>query len=98
MVVTSLPSTWTANTEHDLTLCPLRWTVQAPQLLVSQPITVPVLPSRSRRYWTSNMRGSTSSAYSTPSTVTRTCAMSFTPHHHRGAAHSPVAANTSNSG
>ena len=28
---------------------PSRWTVQAPQLLVSQPTTVPVLPSCSRR-------------------------------------------------
>ena len=31
------------------TLTPSRWTVQAPQLLVSQPIGVPVRPSRSRR-------------------------------------------------
>ena len=36
-------------------------TVQAPQLLVSQPITVPVFPSLSRRYCTSSIRGSTSS-------------------------------------
>jgi len=75
MVATSLPSACTASTEHDFTLRPSRWTVQAPQLLVSQPMTVPVFPSRSRRYWTNNMRGSTSSTYSTPSTVTRTCVM-----------------------
>ena len=49
MVVTSLPSACTASTEQDFTLCPSRWTVQAPQLLVSQPTTVPILPSRSRR-------------------------------------------------
>ena len=45
MVVTSAPSAWTASTLHDFTLWPSRWTVHAPQLLVSQPITVPVLPS-----------------------------------------------------
>src|SRR4051794_1897355 len=69
MVVTSAPSAWTASTLQDFTLVPLRWTVQAPQLLVSQPITVPVLPSTSRRYWTSNIRGSTSSDTDIPSTV-----------------------------
>ena len=42
---------------HDFTLRPSRWTVHAPQLLVSQPTTVPVLPSFSRRYWTSNSAG-----------------------------------------
>ena len=70
MVVTSAPSAWTASTLQDFTLWPSRWTVQAPQLLVSQPTTVPVLPSCSRRYWTSSMRGSTSSEYVAPSTVT----------------------------
>ena len=49
IVVTSPPSACTASTAHDFTLCPFRCTVQAPQLLVSQPTTVPVLPSRSRR-------------------------------------------------
>ena len=47
---TSPPLAWTASTEQDFTLSPSRCTVQAPQLLVSQPITVPVLPRRSRRY------------------------------------------------
>ena len=70
MVVTSSPSAWTASTLQDFTLRPSRCTVQAPQLLVSQPTTVPVLPSRSRRYWTSSVRGSTSSEYFAPSTVT----------------------------
>ncbi len=49
MVVTSCPSAWTASTEHDFTLRPSRWTVHAPQLLVSHPTTVPVFPNRSRR-------------------------------------------------
>ena len=61
MVVTSCPLAWTASTLQDFTLRPSRCTVQAPQLLVSQPITVPVLPSFSRRYCTSSIRGSTSS-------------------------------------
>src|SRR6478735_8621794 len=68
IVVTSAPSAWTASTLHDFTLEPLRWTVHAPQLLVSQPMTVPVLPRRSRRYCTSSMRGSTSSETWAPST------------------------------
>ena len=68
-MVTSAPSAWTARTLHDFTLRPFRWTVQAPQLLVSQPITVPVLPNDSRRYCTSSMRGSTSSETVAPSTV-----------------------------
>ena len=69
MVVTSAPSAWTASTLQDFTLVPSRWTVHAPQLLVSQPTTVPVLPSFSRRYCTSSIRGSTSSETWTPSTV-----------------------------
>src|SRR4051812_28654166 len=69
MVVTSCPLACTARTLHDFTLRPSRWTVHAPQLLVSQPITVPVLPRRSRRYCTSSMRGSMSSETVSPSTV-----------------------------
>src|SRR4051794_9383820 len=69
MVVTSCPSAWTASTLQLFTLRPSRWTVQAPQLLVSQPITVPVFPSFSRRYCTSSNRGSTSSETCAPSTV-----------------------------
>ena len=61
MVSTTAPSAWTASTLQDFTDRPLRCTVQAPQLLVSQPMTVPVLPSFSRRYCTSSIRGSTSS-------------------------------------
>ncbi len=47
MVVTSLPSAWTARTEQLLTVSPSRSTVQAPQFDVSQPIGVPVRP----RWW-----------------------------------------------
>ena len=49
IVVTSLPSAWTASTVQLFTASPSRCTVQAPQLLVSQPTTVPTLPSCSRR-------------------------------------------------
>src|SRR4051794_24805778 len=69
MVVTSCPSAWTARTLQLFTLRPSRCTVHAPQLLVSQPITVPVFPSISRRYCTSSIRGSTSSETCAPSTV-----------------------------
>src|SRR4029078_5737133 len=75
IVVTSCPSAWTASTLHDFTLRPSRCTVQAPQLLVSQPITVPVRPSFSRRYCTRSIRGSTSSDTLSPSTVSSMCAM-----------------------
>ncbi len=60
------PLACTASTLQDFTLRPSRWTVQAPQLLVSHPITVPVLPSFSRRYCTSSIRGSTSSVTCRP--------------------------------
>ena len=49
IVVTSCPSACTARTLHDFTLRPSRCTVQAPQLLVSHPTTVPTLPTTSRR-------------------------------------------------
>ena len=44
-MVTEAPSACTASTVHDLTASPLRCTVQAPQLDVSQPTCVPVRPS-----------------------------------------------------
>ena len=44
MVFTSAPSAWTASIVQDLALSPLTWTVHAPQLLVSQPMWVPVSP------------------------------------------------------
>ena len=49
IVVTSLPSAWTAKTVQLFTASPSRCTVHAPQLLVSQPTTVPTFPSCSRR-------------------------------------------------
>src|SRR4051794_5062654 len=58
-----------ARTLQLLTLAPSSNTVQAPQLLVSQPTTVPTLPRRSRRCWTRSVRGSTSSWLTIPSTV-----------------------------
>src|SRR5690625_2471432 len=69
IVVTSCPSASTANIVQDLMPRPSTSTVHAPQLVVSHPTTVPVLPSTSRRYCTSKSRGSTSSVYCTPSTV-----------------------------
>ena len=44
-VWTSRPSAWTASTVHDFTGVPSSRTVQAPQLVVSQPMWVPVSPS-----------------------------------------------------
>ena len=49
MVVTWEPSAWTARTVQLFTASPSRCTVQARQLLVSQPTTVPTLPSCSLR-------------------------------------------------
>ena len=49
MVVTSLPSAWTASTVHDFTDSPSRCTVHAPHDDVSHPMFVPVRPSTSRR-------------------------------------------------
>jgi len=49
MVTTSAPSAWAASTVHDLTDTPSNRTVQAPQLVVSQPTLVPVSPRLSRR-------------------------------------------------
>src|SRR5690606_21540907 len=52
------------------TACPFKRTVHAPQLLVSQPMCVPVKFSVSRRKCTSNKRDSTSALCSWPLTVT----------------------------
>jgi hypothetical protein len=69
MVVTVLPSHWTARIVHDFTASPSRCTVQAPQLDVSQPTCVPVSPRSSRIAWTSRRRGSTSIVRFSPLTV-----------------------------
>ena len=49
MVVTSLPSAWTASIVHDLTDSPSSRTVHAPHDDVSHPTFVPVRPRSSRR-------------------------------------------------
>src|SRR5919109_5161098 len=72
IVVTSAPSAWTASTVQLFTASPFRWTVQAPQFVVSQPTCVPVSPSSSRSQWTRRRRASTSACRRSPLTVTST--------------------------
>src|SRR5262245_14646148 len=72
IVVTSDPSAWTASTVQLFTASPLRWTVHAPQLDVSQPTCVPVSPRVSRRKCTRSRRASTSWSYRTPFTLIET--------------------------
>src|SRR2546422_6762 len=71
MVVTDRPSAWTASIVHDLALSPSTRTVQAPQLLVSHPMWVPVSRKSSRSRWTSRSLGSTSASRVSPLTLTR---------------------------
>ena len=71
-MVSSCPSAWTASIVQDFTGVPSRSTVQAPQLVVSQPMCVPVSPSVSRRKCTSRSRVSTSTECAAPLTVTVT--------------------------
>ena len=49
IVVISRPSAWTASIVHDFTDSPSTSTVHEPHEEVSQPTTVPVSPSCSRR-------------------------------------------------
>src|SRR4051812_917533 len=72
MVTRSAPSACAARTVQLFTASPLRCTVQAPQLEVSQPTCVPVRPRWSRMRWTSRRRGSTSWVRCTPFTVSDT--------------------------
>ena len=72
MVVTSWPAACGARTRQLFTAAPSRWTVQAPHSPVSQPILVPVRPSRSRSTSTSSDRGSTSTVRVVPLTVSET--------------------------
>src|SRR6266852_9289486 len=51
---------------QDFTVLPFTITVHAPQLLVSQPMCVPVCPSASRIKWTSNKRDSAMASRSLP--------------------------------
>ena len=67
----SRPSTWTASIVHDFTGWPSTSSVHAPQLVVSQPMCVPVSPSPRRTRWASSSRGSTSATFLAPLTVNR---------------------------
>src|SRR5215211_5612886 len=71
-VRTSRPFACTAKTVQDLAGVPSSSTVQAPQLVVSQPMWVPVRPTVSRRKCASSIRGSTSAERGSPFTVTST--------------------------
>src|SRR5258708_25004033 len=64
----SWPSTCTASCVHDLTGCPSSSTVQAPQLVVSQPTCVPVRARLTLKKSTRRTRGSTSPLFSAPLT------------------------------
>jgi hypothetical protein len=68
-VLISFPSACTASMVHDFTGRPSTSTVQAPQLVVSQPMWVPVSPSPRRIRWASSSRGSTSAIFFSPLTV-----------------------------
>src|SRR5262249_19211982 len=59
MVTTFRP--WTADTgmEHDRTVSPSTWTVQAPQAAMPQPYLVPVSPNSSLTAHSSGVSGST---------------------------------------
>ena len=54
---------------QDFTGRPSTRTVHAPQLVVSQPMCVPVSPSPRRIRWDSSSRGSTSAIFFCPLTV-----------------------------
>ena len=54
---------------HDFTGTRPSRTVHAPQLVVSQPICVPVSARSSRNTWTRSLRGSTSTVFAAPLTV-----------------------------
>src|SRR5439155_5354456 len=71
-VRTSRLSAWTARIVQDLTALPSRRIVHAPQLVVSQPMWVPVRLRFSRRKWTSRLRVSTVADRGAPFTVTWT--------------------------
>src|SRR6266576_6111561 len=79
MVVTWLPSAWTASTVQDLMARPSRWTVQAPHWLVSQPTWVPVNSKSSRISSTRSRLGSTSASRDWPLTVSEMCSVTRRP-------------------
>src|SRR3954466_4979610 len=75
MVRTFLPSASQANIVQAFTALPSRCTTQAPHWDVSHPTCVPVSRRPSRRYWTSNVRGSASAVTALPFTVIETFAI-----------------------
>ena len=68
-MVTSCPSAWTASIVQLLIGFPSNSTVHAPQLVVSQPVCVPVSRKPWRIRWASSSRGSMSAARVSPLTV-----------------------------
>ena len=68
IVVTSVPSAWTANMRHERTAAPSTRTVQAPHTPCSQPRCVPVRWHRSRRKSASVRRASTADFQGRPLT------------------------------
>src|SRR5262249_50259391 len=68
-VVTSCPSACTASIVQLLIGRPSYSTVQAPQLVVSQPVCVPVSLKPCRSRWASSSRGWTSAVRASPFTV-----------------------------
>ena len=71
-VVIERPSACTASIVHDFIGVPSSSTVHAPQLVVSQPMWVPVSPTMRRMRSTRSTRGSTSSVWVVPLMVTVT--------------------------
>ena len=69
-VITSWPSAWTASIVQLLTGRPSNRTVQAPQLVVSHPVCVPVSLKPDRSRWASMRRGSTTADRDSPLTRT----------------------------
>src|SRR5580704_15621320 len=65
-VLISCPSACTASMVQDFTARPSTSTVHAPQLVVSQPMCVPVSPSPRRIRCASSSRGSTSATFFWP--------------------------------
>ena len=73
MVVIAAPSACAAKTVQDFTERPFMSMVQAPQWEVSQPICAPVRPSLSRSTWIRSSRGSASTSWASPFTVSVSC-------------------------
>src|SRR3954466_253974 len=68
MVVTCVPTAWTASTRHELTTVPSRCTAHEAHSPSFHDRLVPVSPRSSRSTSTSERSGSTSRSYGTPLT------------------------------